>query len=74
MKINKVDGKYYDQHGKEVHWRHISDVTGLTRSESRLIIKKLHQTGAQVAPENLLKWRDDQVLMWKLENELGVVS
>lgn len=74
MKLTRIDNKFYDENGQEVKWHFISKVTGLDRGGSRIVMKKLAETGADVPPEKLLRWRDDMVLMWKLEKVFGVTA
>lgn len=73
MKLTRKGNAFFDENGAQVNWQDIQKATGLPRSESRLVMKKLAAEGADVPPEALLRWRDDQVLIWKLENELGTV-
>lgn len=72
MKISRIEDKFVDETGREVNWREIAEITGLGRGDSRLLLKKLAMSGKDIPPGALLRWRDDQVLMWKLENELCV--
>jgi hypothetical protein len=70
MKItveNTETGPKYQCDGQPITWREVRDETGLDRSLSRLLLKKLAQSGEDV--EDLRTWRDRNVLIWKLENE-----
>lgn len=51
-----------------ITWRDVREATGLDRSLSRLLLKKLAQSGENV--DDLVSWRDRQVLIWKLEAEM----
>lgn len=71
--IRNAEGQFINTNtGEVVTWRDIHKHTGLPRGEARLVLKHLSYQQAEVPPEKLLRWRDDQVLIWKLENELGV--
>lgn len=73
MKIIKTEDGFIDENtGKPVTWRDIAEGTGLCRAESRLLLKKLAASGKDVPEQRLLRWRDDMVLMWKLEHQMGV--
>lgn len=71
--IRQENGKFLDVNsGRQVTWHDIHQHTGLPRSQARLVLKHLSARGVEVPPEKLLRWRDDQVLIWKLETEYGV--
>jgi hypothetical protein len=73
MKIIKTeDGFINEATGEQVTWRNINDLTGLEKKDARLLLKKLAASGKDVPEQGLLRWRDDMVLMWKLEHEMGV--
>lgn len=72
MKIIKTEEGYINEEtGELVTWRDIDKHTKLGNSHSRLLLKKLAQTGVAVEESNLLRWRDDMVLIWHLE-KMGV--
>ena len=61
-------GPAYFCDGEPITWREVAAATGLGRSLSRLLLKKAAASGEEI--EDLRAWRDRNVLIWKLENEL----
>lgn len=61
-------GPIYFRDGQPITWREVAAETGLDRSLSRLLLKKAAASGEEI--QDLRSWRDRNVLIWKLENEL----
>lgn len=74
MKVTRIGDKYFDENGNELTWRHLSELTGLERGRSRILLKKLAETGAEVEESQLLDWRADQVLIWTLTHIHGIIA
>lgn len=62
-------GPIYFRDGEPTTWREVAAETGLDRSLSRLLLKKAAASGEEIT--DLRAWRDRNVLIWKLENELA---
>lgn len=72
MKITREGNGYIDQHGTPVTWQDISFLTGLDRSESRLLLKKLAAHGEVVPAERLMDWRNKEQLAFRLEAHMSL--
>ena len=62
-------GEQYFRDEAPVTWQDIRSETGLGRGLSRLLLKKLVESGEDV--DDIVAWRDKRVLKWKLEQMLS---